>query len=259
MSKILSIFPIPAFQDNYIWLIDTNEGYIAVDPGDANPVIDKLGKSINKDLTILITHHHFDHTGGVEKLKNQYNAKVIGPYHSPFKDLDTTVKAGDSFALYDLDITVNEVPGHTLDHIFFLMSEGENLHLFCGDTLFSGGCGRVFEGTFEQMHASLCKIKSLPNHTLVYPTHEYTLSNLNFALTVEPNNSDLSTYEKHCKNLRMQDIPTLPTSIGQELLINPFLRDESIEIKNTLEYVHNMECLSPVDVFSGLRQWKDSF
>ena len=109
------------------------------------------------------------------------------------------------------------------------------------------------------MHASLCKIKSLPHHTLVYPTHEYTLSNLNFALTVEPNNSDLSTYEKHCKNLRMQDIPTLPTSIGQELLINPFLRDESIEIKNTLEYVHNMECLSPVDVFSGLRQWKDSF
>ena len=130
MSEILSIFPIPAFQDNYIWLIDTNEGYIVVDPGDANPVIDKLGKSINKDLTILITHHHFDHTGGVEKLRNQYNAKVIGPYHSPFKDLDTTVKAGDSYVLYGLDITVNEVPGHTLDHIFFLINEGEQLHLF---------------------------------------------------------------------------------------------------------------------------------
>ena len=259
MSKILSIFPIPAFQDNYIWLIDTNEGYIVVDPGDANPVINKLGTSINKDLTILITHHHFDHTGGVEKLRNQYNAEVIGPYHSPFKDLDATVKAGDSFVLYDLDVKVNEVPGHTLDHIFFLISEGEQLHLFCGDTLFSGGCGRVFEGTFEQMHASVCKIKYLPKDTLVYPTHEYTLSNLSFALTVEPNNSDLCTYEKHCKNLRNQDIPTLPTSIGQEILINPFLRDESIEIKTNLERVHSMECSSPVDVFTGLRKWKDSF
>ena len=198
----------------------------------------------------MITHHHFDHTGGVEKLRNQYNAKVIGPHQSPFKDLDTTVKAGDSFVLYDLDIKVNKVPGHTLDHIFFLISEDEQLHLFCGDTLFSGGCGRVFEGTFEQMHASLCKIKSLPRNTLVYPTHEYTLSNLSFALTVEPNNSDLCTYEKHCKNLRNQDIPTLPTSIGQEILINPFLRDESIEIKNNLERVHSMECSSPVDVFS---------
>jgi hydroxyacylglutathione hydrolase len=259
MSKILSIFPIPAFQDNYIWLIDTNEGYIVVDPGDANPVIDKLGKSINKDLTILITHHHFDHTGGVEKLRNQYNAKVIGPHYSPFKDLDIAVKAGDSLVVYDLNIEVNEVPGHTLDHIFFLISEGKQLHLFCGDTLFSGGCGRVFEGTFEQMHASLCKIKSLPEYTLVYPTHEYTLSNLSFALTVEPNNSDLSTYEKHCKNLRKQEIPTLPTSIGQEILINPFLRDDSIEIKTNLERVQRMECSSPVDVFSGLRKWKDSF
>ena len=140
-----------------------------------------------------------------------------------------------------------------------LISEGEQLHLFCGDTLFSGGCGRVFEGTFEQMHASLCKIKSLPENTLVYPTHEYTLSNLSFALTVEPNNSDLCTYEKHCTNLRNQDIPTLPTSIGQEILINPFLRDESIEIKTNLERLHSMECSSPVDVFTGLRQWKDSF
>ena len=109
------------------------------------------------------------------------------------------------------------------------------------------------------MHASLCKIKSLPESTLVYPTHEYTLSNLSFALTVEPNNSDLITYEKHCKNLRSQDIPTLPTSIGQEILINPFLRDESKEIKNTLKHVHSMEYSSPVDVFSGLRRWKDSF
>ena len=109
------------------------------------------------------------------------------------------------------------------------------------------------------MHASLNKIKSLPENTLVYPTHEYTLSNLGFALTVEPNNSDLCTYEKYCKNLRNQDIPTLPTSIGQEILINPFLRDESIEIKTNLKRVHSMECSSPVDVFTGLRQWKDSF
>lgn len=256
---MIQIEPIKAFNDNYIWLVQTNEGVLVIDPGDSNPVIKYLTeRNLNLDA-ILITHHHFDHTGGIKELVKKYSIKNIYGPHNCSVHITDALKEGFAIKVIGLDFNIIEVPGHTLDHIFFLISEGEQLHLFCGDTLFSGGCGRVFEGTFEQMHASLSKIKSLPENTLVYPTHEYTLSNLSFALLAEPNNSDLSAYEKHCKKLRDQEIPTLPTSIGQEILINPFLRDESIEIKNTLKHVHNIECSSPVDVFSGLRQWKDSF
>ncbi|MEK9649319.1 MAG: hydroxyacylglutathione hydrolase [Gammaproteobacteria bacterium] len=259
MRIILSIFPIRAFQDNYIWLIDTNEGYIVVDPGDAQPVITKLGSVISKKLTILVTHHHFDHTGGVEKLKQQYGAEIIGPEKSPFKKLDKTVKKNDVFSLYNLKISVEAIPGHTLDHIYYLISDNGELHVFCGDTLFSGGCGRVFEGTYEQMYESLMKIRSLPKTALVYPAHEYTLSNLRFALAAESNNLDLHMHEKKCKELQSKNIPTLPSSIEQELLINPFLRVESKEIKDTLARIHGISCSSPIDVFRELRQWKDSF
>ena len=259
MSEILSILPIPAFKDNYIWLIDTNEGYIVVDPGDAVPVMKAVGSSINKDLTILITHHHFDHTGGVETLKDKYRANVLGPKGSPFKAIDQALTSGDAFNLYGLFIEIDHIPGHTLDHIYYLIHDDNKSHLFCGDTVFSGGCGRVFEGTFKQMHDSLNKISALPNDTFVYPTHEYTLSNLKFALQAEPNNKDLQDYENHCQKLREQGTPTLPTSIKQELLINPFLRTHSSDIHAVLRNIRGIETTASEDVFSGLREWKDSF
>ena len=255
---MLKISPINAFSDNYIWLIQTNEGNTLVDPGDSKPIIstiDKLGITIDD---ILITHHHFDHIGGLESLKPLIKGSVIGPKNNVIDLLDKHVGQGDVIESIGLQFSVFEVPGHTLDHIAFY-SETEKEVLFCGDTIFSGGCGRVFEGTFEQMNHSLEKLISLPSKTEIYCAHEYTLSNLQFALMAEPDNVDLKEYELNSKNKRERNIPTIPTTLGQELQINPFLRVAETSLREAIsDKLDHSNITSNAEVFGFLRSWKDS-
>ena len=255
---MLKISPINAFSDNYIWLIQTNEGNTLVDPGDSKPIIstiDKLGITIDD---ILITHHHFDHIGGLESLKPLIKGSVIGPKNNVIDLLDKHVGEGDVIESIGLQFSVFEVPGHTLDHIAFY-SESEKEVLFCGDTIFSGGCGRVFEGTFEQMNHSLEKLMNLPSKTEIYCAHEYTLSNLQFALMAEPDNVDLKEYELNSKNKRERNIPTIPTTLGQELQINPFLRVAETSLREAIsDKLDHSNITSNAEVFGFLRSWKDS-
>ena len=255
---MLKISPINAFSDNYIWLIQTNEGNTLVDPGDSKPIIstiDKLGITIDD---ILITHHHYDHIGGLESLKPLIKGSVIGPKNNVIDLLDKHVGEGDVIESIGLQFSVFEVPGHTLDHIAFY-SETEKEVLFCGDTIFSGGCGRVFEGTFEQMNHSLEKLMNLPSKTEIYCAHEYTLSNLQFALMAEPDNVDLKEYELNSKNKREKNIHTIPTTLGQELQINPFLRVAETSLREAIsDKLDHSNITSNAEVFGFLRSWKDS-
>ena len=255
---MLKISPINAFSDNYIWLIQTNEGNTLVDPGDSKPIIstiDKLGITIDD---ILITLHHFDHIGGLELLKPLIKGSVVGPKNNAIALWDKHVGEGDIIESIGLQFSVFEVPGHTLDHIAFY-SETEKEVLFCGDTIFSGGCGRVFEGTFEQMNHSLEKLMSLPSKTEIYCAHEYTLSNLRFALMAEPDNVDLKEYELNSKNKREKNIPTIPTTLGQELQINPFLRVAETSLREAIsDKLDHSNITSNAEVFGFLRSWKDS-
>lgn len=188
---MIKIKAIKAFTDNYIWLVTTNEGSLVIDPGESKPVIDYLK---NEDIfldNILITHHHFDHTGGLSGLiKHNKNISVIGP-NNHIEEIKTRVKGDDCINVIGLEFIVISVPGHTLDHIAFYCENGGDPILFCGDTMFAGGCGRIFEGTYDQMYKSLMKLKNLPSNTKVYCAHEYTEQNLNFANCVEPLNKDI--------------------------------------------------------------------
>lgn len=258
LPKGISIHPIPAFNDNYIWCIHDDKHAVVVDPGDATPVLSYLRENALKLAAVLITHHHHDHTGGIAKLASAVKElPIIGPRGGHIKGLTKTVAQGDTVALpvIDMSLQVLEVPGHTLDHIAFF---GHGA-LFCGDTLFSAGCGRLFEGSPEQMLHSMNKLKRLPDSTRIYCAHEYTQANVNFALAVEPDNNDLKNYALWVKEKREHNECTLPGVLGEQKKINPFLRSHEPSVKDAAEAFTNTSLGDDVAVFAAVRRWKDEF
>ena len=254
---MINIEPIKAFNDNYIWLATTNEGSIVIDPGEAHKTIKYLKENDLNLEAILITHHHFDHTGGIEDMLKFRNVDVYGPVNN-IPSINKQLRDGDLFSVIGIDFKIIEIPGHTLDHIAFFSENNGNPVLFCGDTLFSSGCGRVFEGTFEQMHKSILKLKSLPANTKIYSGHEYTQSNLKFAMEVEPLNQKLISRYNDVQDLLNKGIPTLPTTLELELEVNPFLRCQAREVQNSVVKQFNTSNHEN-EIFKALRQWKDNF
>lgn len=251
---MLEILPIPAFKDNYIWLINDGRHAVVVDPGDAGPVIRQLEQTGLTLEAILITHHCHDHIDGVIELISKYPAPVYAPAKESYDFPHTPVADGELITLTEtgLKLTVMELPGHTLGHIAYF----DYPFLFCGDTLFSCGCGRLHEGTAEQMYQSLQRLAQLPADTRVYCAHEYTLNNLAFALELEPGNMALHKRQQEVIKLRTAGLPSLPTTIGLELATNPFLRSDSTTIKLSLNLEKNT---APVEVFRILREMKNDY
>ena len=241
---------LKAYTDNYIWLLETNKEISVIDPGEATPVLNYLSHSKKVLKDILITHHHFDHTGGIEDLRRYVNGKIYGPKNDIASITDRVID-GDCFSTLDIKMQTIAVPGHTLDHVAFYCQEMDSL--FCGDTLFAGGCGRVFEGTHEDMFQSIQKLKDLPPETKVYCAHEYTESNLEFALEVDASNHDLKKRVADLsKKMTANNGCSIPSDLALELKTNPFLRCDLL--RDSLK-----DCKTEMDAFSYLRSWKDNF
>jgi hydroxyacylglutathione hydrolase len=259
-STPLVVRPVRAFADNYIWLIESPRvpGHVvAVDPGDAAPVCAELRRSGLSLAAILLTHHHPDHIGGVEGLLELGSVPVIGPDDARIALRNRTVHDGERCDLPDLGLgfEILAVPGHTLSHIAF-WGHGA---LFCGDTLFSAGCGRMFEGTPIQMNASLNRLRALPPDTRMFCGHEYTAANLRFALTVDPGNRTAQDYRDAVERLRAAGAPTLPSPLALEIRINPFLRCDTAAVRASAEAHAGRPLPEAADVFAELRSWKDSY
>jgi len=259
----MKLIALPAFSDNYLWLWQQDQRAVVVDPGDAAPVLQALAKDGLKLAAILVTHHHADHVGGVRALHLATGAPVYGPAREAVPTPFTPVMQGDALELLGQIVQVLDVPGHTAGHVaYFLPNATPSPALFCGDTLFSGGCGRIFEGTPAQMLASLDSLAALPATTQICCAHEYTLSNLRFALAVEPSNTDLQTYMAHCQQLRAEGLPTLPAPLATELQINPFLRARHPDVRQAVAQHAGLSALeqtNDVAVFAALREWKNDF
>ncbi len=256
---MLSIRPLPAFDDNYIWLLTEPPGgdAVVVDPGDADPVLEALAVAGLRLTAVLVTHHHGDHVGGLAELRQAFpELAVIGPREPRIRTLTRQVGEGDQVELPGLRtrFSVLEVPGHTASHIAFL-ADGA---LFCGDTLFAGGCGRVFDGTFAQLSASLQRIAGLDPTTRCYCAHEYTLANLGFARWVEPENPALRARTQTAETTRAAGLPTVPSSLAEELATNPFLRTGERGVIAAAERFAGHPLAGHAAVFTALRQWKDT-
>jgi len=257
---MLNIQPIPAFTDNYIWLLadESSRQACVVDPGDAKPVIDKL-EQLQLALTdILVTHHHFDHIGGLQALCARFEPVVYGPNNPDIDGITRRVGAGDTVEVLGTAFDVLEVPGHTLDHIAYV-HRGASPVVFCGDTLFAGGCGRLFEGTPDMMLQSLESLAALAPATRVYCAHEYTLANLAFARAVEPNNRALVERVTGAEATRRRGEPTVPSDIATELATNPFLRCSDEGLRASLRRQGRYPGDDAAAIFAAVRGWKDAF
>jgi hydroxyacylglutathione hydrolase len=257
---MINIEPISAFNDNYIWLLHDASVAWVVDPGDASVVVDAIER-IGKPLGgILLTHHHFDHTGGVGELVNRYQPKVFGPANPAINDVNTRLKQGDSVDVMGVQFDILEVPGHTLDHIaYYAPNYQPEPLLFCGDTLFAGGCGRIFEGTAPMMFASLQQLAALPALTRVFCAHEYTLANLAFAAAVEPSAAAIRDRISRDQGRRKQGLPTVPSQLGEELQTNPFLRCSQSSVTAAATRRAGRPLPDDEAVFAEIRAWKNDF
>jgi hydroxyacylglutathione hydrolase len=260
IERMLKVIPIPAFKDNYIWLLVNPASHFCaiVDPGDAAPVLAYLAEHQLSPCAILITHHHHDHTGGIAALCAAYAELVVyGPRVDAVPGVDYKLGEGDVVELASLGVKfkVLDIPGHTKGHIAYF---GEKM-LFCGDTLFAAGCGRLFEGTAQQMFSSLTKLAALPVDTEVYCAHEYTAANLRFAALVEPDNADITKRATAVNKLRENNAVTLPSVLSVEKLTNPFLRCHINSVVNSVRAQQSVTSMDLVDIFQALRTWKDNF
>lgn len=256
---MFQIHAVNAFTDNYIWLIQSaqDQKVLIIDPGDADPVIRFVEQNGLHPVAILVTHHHHDHVGGIQRLKDLYDLTVFGPQRETIKTLDISL-AAQTTKIIDAAfpaLQILDTPGHTPGHISYLL---EN-NLFCGDTLFAGGCGRLLGGTAEQLFNSLQTLKQLADDTNVFCAHEYTLANLQFAIAVEPDNPHLLERIATVRELRKQNIATVPAKLHEEKRTNPFLRCEISEVKKAAQTHAGQALNSPLAVFKVLRAWKDSF
>ena len=268
-NYILQFKQIPAFQDNYIWLIECHDKAWVIDPGDCAPVIEVLEKNQYTLAGILVTHHHRDHVGGIEGLLDwaqahaQAKPEVYGPLNESIPYCSQSLIEGDRLQLNEaISLEVLEVPGHTKGHIAYYLGVSQDQlvpRVFCGDVLFATGCGRLFEGTAQQMSTSLGKLAKLPPQTLICCAHEYTMSNIRFALEVDPANINLQNWSKAATQLRQSELPTVPTTLAQELLVNPFLRCDSLGVISGVQRYTGQLMSDPVAIFTALRTWKDGF
>lgn len=253
----LEVIPVRAFNDNYIWTLVRDGNAAVVDPGDATPVLDYLQGRQLKLTAILNTHHHADHVGGNGALLAHYDVPVYGPHEERIPSVSHRLREGERCAVdgIGIELSVLEVPAHTRSHIAFYGAD----MLFCGDTLFAGGCGRIFEGTPAQMHAALGKLMALPGHTRVYCGHEYTLANLRFARAAEPDNPEVTAWEQEAAAQRARDAVTLPSTIAREKSANPFVRCAQPGVVASASRRAGRALTEAVDVLAEIRQWKNEF
>lgn len=262
---MIDVLPVPAFNDNYLWLFHPpGQGQACVvDPGDAEPVLARLADLQLELAAIFVTHHHADHTGGLRRLLENFDVPVYGPDSAKIPLISHPLKEGDQVALFGLTFRVLEIPGHTLDHIAFYTQEGATSAgepvLFCGDTLFAAGCGRLFEGDAPMLRQSLAKLAALDPATRVFCAHEYTLSNLRFARAVSPDDAALAQRQAQAEALRAEGQPTLPSSIALERATNPFLRCTEPAISAAAQAWSGRTLASESEVLGALRAWKDQF
>lgn len=255
----MNLVALGAFTDNYIWMLHDGHSALVVDPGEAAPVERALAERGLELAGILLTHHHADHVGGVDALRPRLRGPVYGPVRERLPEPVSRLDDGDRCRLLGLEFEVIAVPGHTAGHIAYLhRPAGAAPLLFCGDTLFSGGCGRLFEGTPAQMHRSLGRLAELPGQTRVCCAHEYTLSNLRFAQAVEPANTEIEAYRRWCEAERDGGRPTLPSSIARERAVNPFLRCDVPAVVRSARQ-HGAAGSEGPAVFAALREWKNQF
>jgi hydroxyacylglutathione hydrolase len=251
------IIPIPAFADNYIWVLREGAAAAVVDPGDAAPVIAYFEREGAAPTAIIATHHHGDHVGGIRDLLARWPVPVYGPANEVIPGRTQALREGDAIVVPGIGLALStlDIPGHTAGHIALV---GQAM-VFCGDTLFAAGCGRLFEGTPAQMVTSLAKLAALPDATMIYCGHEYTVSNLRFALAVEPDSAALKGRLERALAARARGVPTLPTMIAEERATNPFLRAHEASIRTAAERHAGRALDGPVGVFAALRAWKNSF
>lgn len=253
----MNLESIPAFEDNYIWTVHDGKSALFVDPGEAEPILSWLEERRMQPVAILVTHHHGDHCGGLSDILTHYDIPVYGPTNERIRGISHPMSEGMACHIPELaaDFTVMDIPGHTPGHIAYF---GHGW-LFCGDTLFSCGCGKVFGGTVPQLYHSLKRIAALPGETLACPAHEYTLENIRFALMIDPENIDLLTWQDEARRLRAQGLPTLPVRLDAELRCNPFLRCNHVEIQRRFAGANGIEPNDEAATFAALRAARDTF